>query len=192
MNEKVFVRKLYEIKGFASKTFSTLKETLKEERVWKWIGIGIVAYGLPALYRYITKNPNLPYMPLVDTPYEYIPSNLPEKLIINSIAPGGVGAVIGETFVKNFTKKESKKLRKYLSRVSGSLTTTSVWAAIQYAGYYICDILKYEWPSGGNPFEPPIIYPFNLFIAASLAPFVPYIADFLKFKIKKNSRENEN
>lgn len=120
-------------------------------------------------------------IPVIEPPNPYIPSNLPEKLIVNFVAPGGVGAVIGETLVNKITEDKISGLKKYISRVSGSLTTTSIWTILQYLGY----IQSYIWPHGENPFEGPIVYPFNLFIAITLAPLAPYIADFINSKIRR-------
>jgi len=183
--ERGFVKSLYKTKNLILKGIQATTQSLKERK--GWIATGITIYGLPALYRAVTRS-DLP-LPLFETSNEYIPKNLTEKLLINPIAPGGVGAAIGETFVEKFTSRENKGLRKYLSRVFGSVVTTSIWTGIQYLGYTICDMLKYEWPSGGNPFESPNVYPFNMLIAVSFAPFVPYVADYLKLKIKRNSEK---
>jgi len=180
MNFKNLLKELYNIK------FSQgIKETIKNIRVWVWLGFGCGVYGIPAGYRYITTNDLLPYLPIIESPSEYIPSNLIEKLIVNSITPGGVGAVVGETFIEKSKGINLSGTKKYLARVFGSVATTSVWAGIQYLGYTICDILKYEWPSGGNPFEPPNIYPFNVLLALTLAPLSPYLGDLLSPYIVK-------
>ncbi|MEM5836621.1 MAG: hypothetical protein QW451_00545 [Candidatus Aenigmatarchaeota archaeon] len=185
--DKNLTKRLYEIKDFVDRALYTTKETFKDKRVQKWTVCGIVTYGLPAFYRAITRNPDLPYIPLIVSQNEYIPVNLPEKLIVNPIAPGGVGAVIGETFIKKF--KATERIEKYVSRVIGSVATTTIWTSIQYCGHVLCDMLKIQWPSGGNPFEPPNVYPFNLLIALTLAPLIPYVVDYLKLKMKRNSDE---
>jgi len=182
LHERGFRKSLYEAKNLILKSIQAATQSLKERK--GWIAAGITIYGLPAFYRAVTRS-DLP-LPLLETSNDYIPKNLVEKLLVNPIAPGGVGAVIGETFVEKLTNRENRGSRKYLSRVFGSLTATSIWTGIQYLGYTVCDILKYEWPSGGNPFESPNVYPFNILIAISLAPLVPYAADFLKLKTKRN------
>ena|GEM_PF-2994327 len=188
MDFKNLLKELYNIK------FSQgIKETIKDKKVLGWLFGGMFVYGLPALYRYVTKNIMIPYMPLIETPSEYIPSNLIEKLIVNFIAPGGTGAVVGETFIEKSKGINLSGTKKYLARVFGSVATTSVWAGIQYLGNTICDIVKYEWPSGGNPFEPPNIYPFNILIALTLAPLSPYLGDLLwpyvvKYFLKPNKK----
>jgi len=187
-HKRDFTKSLYEAKNLTLKSISTIAQSLKERK--RWIATGITIYGLPAFYRAVTRS-DLP-LPLFETSNEYIPKNLIEKLLVNPIAPGGVGAVIGETFIEKFTNRKNKGLRKYLSRVFGSIVTTGIWTGIQYLGYTVCDMLKYEWPSGGNPFESPNVYPFNILIAISLAPLVPYAADLLKLKTKRNRERNES
>jgi hypothetical protein len=177
---KNLLKELYNIK------FSQgIKETMKDKRVLGWLFGGMFVYGSPAFYRYVTKNIIIPYMPLIQSPSEYIPSNLIEKLIVNFIAPGGTGAVVGETFIEKSKGINLSGTKKYLARVFGSVATTSVWAGIQYLGNTICDIVKYEWPSGGNPFEPPNFYPFNILLALTLAPLSPYLGDLLSPYIVK-------
>ncbi|MEM5811589.1 MAG: hypothetical protein QXG91_02505 [Candidatus Aenigmatarchaeota archaeon] len=149
----------------------------KEKRkIIEWLIGGATIYGTPAIYRYITRSPIL--LPEIETLPPYIPSNLLEKLIVNSVAPGGVGAIIGEAAF-------NKSIRKYIRRIMGSVSLTSIWTLIQYIGYYICDIIKYEWPSGGNPFESPNTYPFNLLMALTIAPLFPYLIDYFHSKFIK-------
>jgi len=76
---------------------------------------------------------------------------------------------MGESFFSSAWREKIKGLKKYFSRVTGSFVATSAWTAVQYVGHRVCETLKYEWPSGGNPFEPPTVYPFNLVMALSLA-----------------------
>jgi hypothetical protein len=180
---KRLIDSLYSIKLKIDKEIRFIKNTIKDKRVLKWLMFGVTVYGIPAFYRAITKNPIV--LPTIESPTPYIPNNLLEKLIVNPIFPGGVGAVAGETFA---SKKygELKGLKKYLARVAGSLSAVSFWTLFQYVGYQICYILKFEWPSGGNPFETSIVYPFNLTIALTLAPLVPYLAEYLsRFKYLK-------
>jgi len=176
LDEKASIKDLYKVKNI----YDGLKETVKDRKVLKWLGGGMFVYGLPAVYRYVTKNPLLPYLPLINTSSDYIPSNLPEKLIVNFVAPGGAGAVVGETFVEKFTGKNLSGVKKYLSRVGGSLATTGIWTGIQYLGYTLSNIFNYQWPSGGNPFEPPTFYPFNMLLALTLAPLAPYVVEYAK------------
>ena len=170
-------------KSFVYKLPHGIKETFKDKRVQKWLAAGVSVYGAPAIYRYITRNVNLPFVPFIESPSEYIPQNLPEKFLVNPVAPGGVGAVLGETLLEKTIEKKASGWKKYASRLLGSLTTTSIWTGIQYTGYVICDKMNYQWPSGGNPFEPPNFYPFNLSIALTLAPLVPYVVDYVKSKL---------
>jgi hypothetical protein len=180
---KRLIDSLYDIKLKVDKEIPFIKSTIKNKRVLKWLTFGVTVYGLPAFYRAITKNPIV--LPTIESSTPYIPSNLLEKLIVNPIFPGSVGAVAGETFA-NEKYGEVKGLKKYLVRVAGSLSAASVWTLFQYVGYQICDILKFEWPSGGNPFETSIVYPFNLTIALTLAPLAPYLAEYLlRFKYFK-------
>jgi len=181
LDEKASIKDLYKVKNI----YDRLKETVKDRRVLKWLGGGMFVYGLPAIYRYVTKNSLLPCLPVINTPSDYIPSNLPEKLIVNFVAPGGTGAVIGETLVEKSTGQTISGMKKYLSRVGGSLVTTGVWTGIQYLGYTLSNIFNYQWPSGGNPFESPITYPFNMLLALTLAPLAPYVVDYAKKLYKK-------
>lgn len=159
--------------------FSLVKKSLKEKRVITWVGVGSSLYLMPAIYRYITQNPIIPYFPIIKTQTPYIPPNIFEKLIVNPIFPGGVGAVIGETIVEK-TSNTFYKVKKYISRVFGSVTTTALWSLFQYIGYSISEIMRFEWTPGQNPFEPPNIYPFNMIIALTLAPLVPYAVEYVK------------
>jgi len=170
------------LKEYAKKLYSIdlLKKAISEKK-W-WVIGGAIVYGIPATYRAITRNPMI--FPPIESGNAYIPSNLYEKLVVNFVAPGGVGAVIGESYLEKLYGKATG-LKKYLYRVVGSVSLTGLWASLQYIGYLVCDTLKYSWPSGGNPFESPNVYPFNLFIAVSLAPFLPYFIDGVKRVYKK-------
>ena len=180
------------IKRLIGELYEILKSSfyvIKDEEVNKWIYVGITAYGLPALYRYLTRDPTLPFPFIqIKTNNEYIPSNLIEKLVVNSIFPGGVGAVIGEKLISKLKNQKIKDLEKYVSIAMGSLATTSIWTLIQYVGHVLSDMRKYEWPSGGNPFEGPNVYPFNFLIALTVAPLTPYIAELFKKYLKKNEK----
>jgi hypothetical protein len=60
---KNLLKELYNIK------FSKgIKETIKDKKVLGWFFGGMFVYGLPAFYRYVTKNIMIPYMPLIETP----------------------------------------------------------------------------------------------------------------------------
>ncbi len=167
-----------------SKCLECMKEVknrlLKHKGVLSWCFFGVAVYGLPAAYRYITGIEEIQIFPFNKSPSKFIPFNLLEKFVVNPVFPGGVGAALGGERIAN-----RYGYGKYVSRVVGSLTATGIWTGIQYLGHFACDILKYNWPSGGNPFEPPEWYPFNLLIAVTLAPLVPYAVDYVKSKIKK-------
>jgi len=177
---QTLIKKLYE-ERMVARTLSALKETLKEKRTWKWLGFGMVVYGIPAIYRAITHNSELPFLPSISPPNKYIPANLYEKLLVNFIAPGGVGAIVGEEFIKKYCRCELSKIKKYLSRLFGSVTTTLAWTSIQYLGYTIYETyIKYGGPWGGNPWESPSVYPFNLLMAIIFAPLFPYVVEYLE------------
>jgi len=182
---QTLIKKLYSKEKLA-RTFFSIEETLKEKRTWKWLGFGMIVYGIPAIYRAITHSPELPFLPSVSPPNEYIPANLYEKLLINFIAPGGVGAKIGEIYFEKYYGKKFSGIKKYLSRLFGSVTTTSAWTSIQYLGYTTYETyIKHGGPWGGNPWESPSVYPFNLLMAIFVAPFFPYVVDCLKGKYKR-------
>jgi len=106
--ERNFVKSLYEAKNLILKSIQTATQNLKERK--GWIAAGITIYGLPAFYRAATRS-DLP-LPLLETSNEYIPKNLIEKFLVNPIAPGGVGAVIGETFVEKLTNRKKRRIEK--------------------------------------------------------------------------------
>ena len=168
MQMKQYLKRLYSI--------DSLKETLKDKKVLKWLVGGIAIYATPAIYRAVTKNPIVPIFPLVDLKNPYIPKNLYEKLVVNFFAPGGIGAVIGEKYAGKVYGK-LKGVKKYLTRVGGSVGLTGLWTSLQYLGYSVCNYLNYQWPSGGNPFESPNIYPFNILLALTIAPLSPYLIE---------------
>ncbi|MDI6798823.1 MAG: hypothetical protein QMD12_02390 [Candidatus Aenigmarchaeota archaeon] len=165
----------------AQKIYSISKRIARDKRA-QWFVAGSIIYGLPALYRYITKNPNLPYFPIIEPPSKMIPSNLAEKLIVNSVFPGATSSVvIGETIAK---RRKLSGVKKHLSRFSGSFIGTGLWIGFQCLGHYTCEILKYEWPSGGNPFEGPSVYPFNILMGL-FATITPYVVDYVKSEIER-------
>jgi hypothetical protein len=90
---KKLIDSLYDIKLKVNKEIPFIKSTIKNKRVLKWLTLGVTVYGLPAFYRAVTKNPIV--LPIIESP-SYIPNNLLEKLIVNPIFPGGVGAVAGK------------------------------------------------------------------------------------------------
>ena len=114
----------------------------------------------------------------------FFPSNLPEKLLINSIAPGGVGAILAEKYVEKVLNKNLAGLKKYLIRTLGSISLTSIWASIQYLGYRLSEIYNIQTPYGGNPFESPNVYPINLLIAGTSAVVATYGIDKLASYLK--------
>ena len=171
------------IEEFSAKDFcKNAVETLKDRKVIEWIALGMLVYGLSAIYRYATRNPMIG-LPLIEPPNQLIPPNLIEKIIVNFIAPGGVGAAIGETFAQKYNENLSWGQR-HLSRIAGSFVAAGIWTGVQYFGYNLSNIFNYQWPSGGNPFEPPNIYIFNMIVALTLAPFAPYLIErFFNFSI---------
>jgi len=170
------------------KIYSTSKRIVKDKR-FQWFVAGGIVYGLPALYRYITKNPKLPF-PTIEPPNETIPYT--EKIIVNSVFPGATSSVvIGETIAK---RMKFSGMKKHLSRLSGSFIGTGLWTGFQYLGYSICENLKYEWPSGGNPFEGPNVYLLNILLGL-FATITPYAVSYVKSNIKRKlarSPEKEN
>jgi hypothetical protein len=93
---KKLIDSLYDLKLKVNKEIHFIKNTIKNKRVLKWLTFGVTVYGIPAFYRAITRNPIV--LPTIESPTPYIPNNPLEKLIVNPIFPGSVGAVAGETF----------------------------------------------------------------------------------------------
>lgn len=158
-----------------------IEGTLRSRRFWKWELSGIIFYGIPAAIRFITRNS---YIPVLSWPglihNYYIPGNLVEKILVNAFFPGGAGGVAGEVFARNYSGKPIRKRTVYLARLSGALTQTALWSAIQFWGYH----QFYVGPYGGNVFEPPTVLPFN-FLLAALSIFTPDVLDFAQSRFER-------
>jgi len=154
---------------------------LKDKR-FQWFIAGCTVYSLPAAYRAVTGQGRLPLTPVIESSNEMIPTNLPEKILVNSVFPGATSSVvIGETINKKF---EVSGYKKHVSRLVGAVTGTSLWTLLQYLGYNLCEKFELVWPHGANPFESPEVYPFNILVGlASMA--VPYVVDWINSKRRK-------
>jgi hypothetical protein len=164
---------------------NAIVSTLKSKRFWIWQLGGVFLYGIPATIRFITGSY---YIPILSLPgfwiYHFIPGNLVEKFLINAFFPGGAGGVTGEIFITNYKGELLKGKAKYTARLSGALTQTILWSAIQYFGYS----LMLMGPFGGNIFEPWYVFPFNFFLAC-LSIFTPDMLGFIKSKLAKLAKQ---
>jgi len=155
-------------------------EAIKNRRVLKWEIGSAALYALPAIARFVTRNPTIP---ILNAPYyslsPFIPSNLVEKFLVNSFFPGGAGGVVGETLISKYKNESLKGRSKYLARMFGAYLQYSIWTAFQYAGY----LTKTIGPHGENVFEGPEVYPFNLLLA-TLSIFTPDVIDYGMSKMK--------
>ncbi|MCD6226185.1 MAG: hypothetical protein J7J93_00070 [Candidatus Aenigmarchaeota archaeon] len=157
MNFNNLTKKLYEFNLFNSRGLYALDKTVTDKGTWKLIGIGITVYGSPVLYRYLTGDSTLPCIPKLPAT-KYTSSNLIEKLIVNYIAPGGVGGALSEKFFEHFKGEKLKGKIKYLARLPGTLLAIGSLTSIQMYG------LAHEvWKSfpTGLPWEPKNLQPFN-------------------------------
>ncbi|OYT42234.1 MAG: hypothetical protein B6U78_01750 [Candidatus Aenigmarchaeota archaeon ex4484_224] len=170
MKEKLesLVRKLYRV-GIS---------TFKDKKVLAWISLGITVYAIPAFYR-IFINLKLPFEEFYtfDFGNKFIPKNLPEKLVVNSFAPGGIGAIISEKFFEKWYNQKLEGMKKYFARVFGSFASSIAWSFVQYLGRSGYLILDGKW------FEPFYVYPVNYLIALTLAPLATYAMDKIYEKL---------
>lgn len=163
--------------------WSTLSIALQRKRTLLWIIGGALFYGTPAIFRYVEATDFLPFQkysqPLSNFPYIPGPAFLFEKLIVNFVAPGGVGAVLGDTYASVRAGREPTTKEKARARIAGSIALTIVWTLVQYLGFTLSQMTSYAFPSGSNPFEGPMYYPLNLVIAILWAPLAPYLTERL-------------
>jgi len=162
---------------------SVLAVVLRRQRSLTWIATGALLYCAPAVFRYIEATNYLPFMqysqPLSTFPFVPGPAFLLEKLIVNFVAPGGIGAVLGDTYASVRARRQLTAKEKARARIIGSLTLAIIWTLVQYAGFTTSQMTHYVFPSGSNPFEGPAYYPLNLAIAALWAPLAPYLTEIL-------------
>ncbi len=159
---------------------STVVETLKSRRVWRWELAGIAIYALPVIYRFATKSVAIPFLDFPGYWIGYwIPGNLLEKILVNAFFPGGAGAILGETFFGTHKGTPLKGKNKYLSRLAGALFQQSLWSTFQYLGYELMIA-----PFGINIFESALLLPLN-FTLATLSIFTPDVVHLLGRGIKK-------
>jgi hypothetical protein len=165
--------------------WSAVKATLRSRRFWVWQLAGVIIYGLPVVYRFVTGSVAIPILNFpgfwID---HYIPGNVLEKVLVNAFFPGGAGGVAGEVLVKNYNGKTVQGKTKYLSRLGGALLQTGVWSAFQLWGFSL--MILGPWSSGefGNVFEHYTVFPFN-FTLAAFSIFTPDVVNFLKSLLLK-------
>lgn len=172
--------------GESKDLVKNLKEmaNLNKEQV-AWLVGGVSVYAAPALFRAVTKITEI-FPHFYELPW-YLPPNIIEKGIVNSFFPGATASVvIGDTkwkpyrsFIKSLSKKIGlEKYEKFVGRFTGAAIGTTLWTAFQAAGY----VQDYLWPHGGNAFEDPSVYPFNIAIGLA-STLVPYGVEKLKSRL---------
>jgi len=150
------------------RVLNAVSETVKSKRIWAWELCSAAIYGAPALVRFTTRSPDIPILNEPGYSIAGSPPNLIEHLITNPFFPGGAGAMVGETFFRNYTCRKLTGKAKYLSRLGGALIQYGVWTGIQYLGY----LQERIGPHGENIFDPPEKIPYTLGIAV-LSIFTP-------------------
>jgi hypothetical protein len=158
------------------KSVDALAAMLRSRRFWIWQMFGAFIYVIPVLIRYGTGSNDIPILNFpgiwVD---HFIPGNLLEKVLVNAFFPGGAGAIAGEVFLSYRREVSIVSRTKYLARLGGALTQTSLWSLFQFWGYS----LMISGPGGGwNLFEHPVVFPIN-FVLASLSIFTPTVVYFI-------------
>ncbi|TAL48549.1 hypothetical protein EPN87_00275 [archaeon] len=150
---------------------------------------GAVLYKLmPPAYRYLTKQSKLPLISSTDLgkPYHVlpsidIPSNIGEKLLIDSVFPAALSAyLLEQRAMKLISGRVPERFRKPAARVLGASAGSVAWSALQYAGKYMTEVMNYNMPYRGSPFEPPSLFLYNLVAAAITGPLVLYGIEKMK------------
>jgi hypothetical protein len=161
-----------------------------------WAALGTLAYGIPAAFRYVTKTLEVPGLPFLKEHPWFIPPNLYEKLLVNSIFPGATAAVvIGESDwkpYKSFVQMLSKKIgleghERHVGHLVGGAIGTLGWTTLQYVGY----LQNVMWPHGDNAFENPTTYPFNIAFGMISSVVTPYVvtkaSDYLRCYVRDHT-----
>jgi hypothetical protein len=152
--------------------------TLKSKRFWTWMAAGIIIYLIPVAIRYATGSIIIPFLNWpgywID---HFIPGNLSEKILVNMVFPGAVGAIAAEVFTINYLKQTLTVKKKYFARFAGAMLFVSAWSLFQLWGYQLSIYMSFS-PSS-NLFESYFVYPINYIIAA-FSIFTPTIIDFIK------------
>ena len=151
----------------------------------KWIISGAILYLLPVFYRLVTKSSIVPFLNstlfLRHSDSQIIPVNL-ETLGVTFIIPTAIGAIVGVSFLESVFNRRFTGMEKYLARVFGSLVAAFAWIALQFIGYSFFNPLT---PWGTHLWAGTGAYARNLLIALVVAPFIPYIFEFVYKRIRK-------
>ena len=180
MTLKNLGKRLFEASSEIANDVREITNLSRGQKAWLVGGVGV--YIAPAIFRAITKVTEI-FPHFYDLPW-FLPTNVIEKVLVNSIFPGATSSVvIGDTkwgkyrsFIKSLSKKLGlEKYERFVGRFTGAAIGALAWTAIQYVGYS----QSYLWPHGGNAFEDPSVYPFNIAIGL-VSSIVPYAMDKVK------------
>ncbi len=167
--------------------WSSFASTLHNRRFWVWQIGGAIIYAIPAMIRLATGSVVLPVLGFLEIEWigYWIPGNVVEKILINSVFPGAAGAVAGEIFYENLRGPAAGRKEKYKRRLTGALLWVTLWSLFQLWGNFQNIIGSY----GGNLFEYPMVYPLN-FVLASFSIFTPTVLGYFKNKISNAYRSH--
>lgn len=188
-NHKGLSSQLYRIFDLTKNISATTRDIVKNEqsrRLFKWEVVGAAAYAIPIAIRSITKQAyiGLPTIESYNVFGMLTPTNLVEKAIINSLYPGGAGAVAGEILIPKILRRELGSMGLHLTRMVGAGLQTLGHTLIQY---YLNN-QRFLWPHGEPP-ETSGIYPFNFLWAVGVAACVPYFVGRIDDWRKNRNKE---
>jgi uncharacterized membrane protein YeaQ/YmgE (transglycosylase-associated protein family) len=142
---------------------------------------GCIVYLIPAAIRYATGSIIIPFLNWPGYWIEhFVPGNLSEKILVNMVFPGAVGAIAGEVFAASYLKQALTSKAKYLCRLAGALVFVSVWSLFQLWGYSMSIYMSFSPAS--NLFESYFVFPIN-YIIACFSIITPTILYFIKNRV---------